>query len=246
MRRPFSSISNNEILDSVAASRLARMLEPLALVVHRNAQLSLAYENTRMLSLAFSYVRSEQVKGAYAEFGVWTGRTFVEAWRAARRFDGSDRHFWAFDSFQGLPEVDGVDATGRFATGDFHGPRQPFEARLRRARMPPDQVHIVEGFFDESLARPEQSELESIAIAWVDCDLYASTVPVLDYLTPRLAQGAILIFDDWFCFKAASDMGEAKACHEWLARNPDITLVPWWQYNWAGQAFIVRRDDATE
>lgn len=240
------SISKSEILDSLAASRLGLILEPLTLVMKRNAQLSLAYENTRILSLAFSYVRSEQVAGDYAEFGVWNGRTFVEAWRVARRAGGSARHFWAFDSFQGLPEVGGVDATGRFAAGEFSGARQPFEARLRRARIPADRVHIVEGFFDATLAQPQRIPLERVAIAFVDCDLYASTVPVLDYLTSRLAQGAVLLFDDWFCFKGASDKGEAKACGEWLERNKEISLVPWRKFNWAGQAFLVRREDETE
>lgn len=230
------------MVDSLTDSLLGRLLGRLTL---GNAQLSLSYENTRMLTLVFAYLRSEKVAGDYAEFGVWNGRTFVEAWRVARRFGESTRHLWAFDSFEGLPEVGGVDATGRWTTGEFASTRKSFEDRLRRARVPLDQVHIVEGFFDATLAGPERVPLESVAIAWVDCDLYASTVPVLDFLTPRLAHGALLLFDDWFCFKGASDRGEAKACGEWLERNPDISLVPWRQWDWAGQAFIVRRDGDT-
>ena len=93
---------------------------------------------------------------------------------------------------------------------------------------------------------PAVVEPRQVAIAWVDCDLYASTVPVLDFLTDRLAQGAILLFDDWFCFKGDPTVGEAKACAEWLERNPGITLIPWRQFNWAGQAFIVRLDEGAD
>jgi O-methyltransferase len=246
VRRPFQSLSRNELLDSAASSRIGRALDPLTLVVKRNAFRTLAFENTRILALAFAYLRSEGVNGDYAEFGVSTGRTFVEAWRVAGSFDGSDRRFFAFDSFAGLPETEGVDATGRFHAGEFSRDRDSLEARMRRAGVPPDRVHIVDGFFAETLAQPEQIPLEEVALAWVDCDLYASTVPVLDYLTPRLAQGAILLFDDWFCFKGDTAKGEARACGEWLERNPGITLVPWRQHHWASQAFIVRRDEGQE
>jgi O-methyltransferase len=246
MKRPFPSISNSELLDLAAASWVAGALEPLTLVIKRNAFRSLAFENTRILTLAFAYLRSEGVAGDYAEFGVSTGRTFVEAWRVAKAHGGSDRRFFAFDSFAGLPEVDGVDATGRFYAGEFTQDRGSLEARLRRARVPADRVHIVEGFFDETLTQPELIPLDQVALAWIDCDLYSSTVPVLDYLTPRLAQGAILLYDDWFCFKGDPTRGEMKACSEWLERNPGITLVPWRQHHWASQAFIVRRDDRQE
>ncbi|MBA3867191.1 MAG: class I SAM-dependent methyltransferase [Solirubrobacterales bacterium] len=227
----------------MAASALGRALEPLTMLFKRNAYASLAYENTRILALAFAYLRSEEVAGDYAEFGVATGRTFIEAWRVASGQGEGDRRLFAFDSFEGLPETEGVDATGRFKTGEFSNARGTFEGRMRRSRVPSDRVHIVEGFFDQTLAQPELIPLDQVALAWVDCDLYSSTVPVLDYLTPRLPNGSILLFDDWYCFKGDPEKGEAKACKEWLDRNPDITLVPWRQHNWAGQAFIVRRAD---
>jgi hypothetical protein len=241
--RLFHSISRNELIDSAAASPIGRALEPLTLLVKRNAFRTLAFENTRILALAFAYLRSEGVSGDYAEFGVSTGRTFVEAWRVASAYDGSARRFFAFDSFAGLPEAEGVDATGRFSAGEFSQALGAFEARLRRARVPPDRAHIVAGFFADTLAEPERIPLEQVALAWVDCDLYSSTVPVLDYLAPRLAQGAVLLFDDWFCFKGDPAKGEARACGEWLERNPDISLVPWRQHHWASQAFIFRRAD---
>ena len=41
---------------------------------------------------------------------------------------------------------------------------------------------------------------KNIAYARVDCDLYEPTVEVLQYLTDRLVDGAILFFDDWTYF----------------------------------------------
>ena len=232
-------LTKGELIDAISASRLGRALDPLAHVLRRNGSLTLGHEAARVLVQAFNYAHSEGVPGAYAEFGVWTGRTFVEAWRVGTAA-GTPRRYFAYDSFEGLPEVEGGDQTGRWETGEFSHSRRAFEARLRRARVPPGDIEIVEGFFDATLT-PAVVEPREVAVAWVDCDLYLSTVPVLDFLTDRLSQGAILLFDDWFCFKGDPDAGEQKACREWLSRNPDITLVPWRQFNWAGQAFIVRR-----
>ncbi|MGI8440921.1 MAG: TylF/MycF/NovP-related O-methyltransferase [Thermoleophilaceae bacterium] len=237
-------MESGELLARLSESGVVRVLEPWARLQSRSAQLSFVEEVTKILAHAFAYAQAERVPGDYAEFGVWEGRTFVEAYRVAQRFPGFPRRFVAFDSFAGLPELSEVDAGGQFFAGQFdHDPRA-FEARLRRARIPPGEVTIVEGFFEETLARPERIPLETVAVAWVDCDLYASTVPVLDYLAPRLAHGAVLIFDDWFCFQGAPDRGERRACAEWLERNPQISLVPWRQHGWGGQGFLVRRADA--
>jgi O-methyltransferase len=237
-------ISGGELIDAVSASPLGRALDPLAHVLRRRQALTLGHEAVRILTQTFHYARSEMIDGDYAEFGIWTGRTFVEAWRiAAGLGEAGPRRFFAFDSFEGLPTAEGIDDTGRWQPGEFTYPRTGFEARMHRARIPKDHVHIVQGFYDDTLSRPAEIPLDKVAVAWIDCDLYSSTVPVLDYLTPRLSQGAVVLFDDWFCFKADPELGEQRACHEWLEHNPAITLVPWRQFNWAGQAFIVRRTD---
>jgi O-methyltransferase len=233
-------VTSDEALDALAASRFGAALKPLTLLLNRNAELSLYSEQTRMLSLAFKYVESEGVVGDYAEFGVWMGRTFIEAWRVAAKYT-VPRRFFAFDSFEGLPELDPDDQGGSFKAGQFKHSRAEFEARLRRARMPPSVTRIVEGRFEQTLLHPERIGLDHVAVAWVDCDLYASTVPVLDYLTPRLRQGSVLIFDDWFTFRASPEHGEMRACTEWLERNPELMLARWRPFHFAGQSFIVQR-----
>jgi hypothetical protein len=234
------SVTIDEAVDAIAASRFARALRPLATMMGRNAALTLYWEQTRILSLAFKYAESESVKGDYAEFGIWTGRTFVEACRIAPKY-GVPRRFVAFDSFEGLPTLHGPDVGGPFATGDFKNSRAEFEARLRRARVPMNDVTIVEGWFDDTLAHPEQIHLESVAVAWIDCDLYASTTPVLDYLTSRISPGSVLLFDDWYTFRASPHKGEMRACAEWLERNPSLMITPWRPFHFAGQSFIVQR-----
>jgi hypothetical protein len=201
-------------------------------------------ESARMLELAFSYVLGERIEGDYAEFGVYEGAAFVAAWHAARRRGLQRRRFHAFDSFAGLPEIGGVDLSGAFRKGEFHAPRKRFEENLRRGGVELSRVTVTEGMFAETLTPARRAELglEKVAVALVDCDLYASAVPVLEFLTHLLVDGAVLIFDDWYCFKGRPDRGEQRACAEWLAANPDLRLVEYQKFHWAGLSFLVHRE----
>jgi hypothetical protein len=112
-----------------------------------------------------------------------------------------------------------------------------FDAETRK--IPAERLTVTGGLFDVSLPRADRHR---IAVAWVDCDLYESTVPVLDFLTTQLQDGAVLVFDDWFCFHGRPDRGEQRACREWLDANPEISLVPYRDFHWAGRSFLVNRD----
>src|SRR5204863_3721987 len=90
-----------------------------------------------------------------------------------------------------------------------------------------------------SLENQSISALKAVAIAWIDCDLYESTKPVLEFLAERLSPGSVICFDDWFNIKGRPDCGEQKACEEWLARNPQLRLTPYSRFGWHGQSFIV-------
>ncbi len=230
--------------------RIARKIPPGLLRVvtmpinyQNKAKDNLIYESARMLDIAFAFCMNNKIEGDYAEFGVFQGRTFLEAWRSARRYGFRDIKFWAFDSFEGLPEISGKDADGPFVTGEFSCTRQQFERNLAKFGFDLKRLRAVEGFYDQTLRSPKSGalELERVAIAWIDCDLYESTVPVLEFLTDRLVNGAILIFDDWYCFDGGPDKGEQLACAEWLQANPHLRLVEYQNYHAGGKSFIVNR-----
>lgn len=192
---------------------------------------------------AFTMTSSAGVGGDYLEFGVYQGQTFVNAWRSAHVRGRPDMHFYAFDSFQGLPDPasSDLDRGGEFHAGQYAAGRAEFERNLRRGGVDPERVTIVEGFYDESLRdlKPREIGLESASIVWIDCDLYSSTVSVLDFVTDLVRDGTVLLFDDWYCFRARPDHGEQQACREWLERNPAIALVPYRDFHWGGRSFVV-------
>jgi O-methyltransferase len=103
------------------------------------------------------------------------------------------------------------------------------------------RIMTVPGWFHETLGdtHPVSGSLGKVAASWIDCDLYESTPPVLDFLTGRLSVGSVLLFDDWRCFRNPPEFGEQRACAEWLARNPQIRLNDFFDFGFGGKAFTV-------
>jgi O-methyltransferase len=99
----------------------------------------------------------------------------------------------------------------------------------------------VPGMYDQSLVRAvkQQHQLRRAALILIDCDLYESTVPVLDFITDLVGQGTIIIFQDWFRFKGDPRRGEQRACAEWLARNPQFELIEYWREGPQAVSFLV-------
>jgi O-methyltransferase len=203
-------------------------------------------ESASMVFQAFQYVSHNKIKGDYAEFGVFRGRGIIEAFYASKKFDRKETSFLVFDSFEGLPEIQGADAGGPFSQGEFSYSLADFKKNVSSYGVELGRLKITQGFFDSTLKLELRREAPFIAIAWVDCDLYVSTVPVLDYLTDRLVDGAVICFDDWFCFNGGNELGEQKACAEWLEKNPSIQLTEYRTFHWAGKAFIFNRRNLVE
>jgi O-methyltransferase len=182
--------------------------------------------------------------GDYLEFGVFRGDTFIHAYRRAARLMPFMR-FWAFDSFAGLPDLSGPDIGGEFHAGQFACTQETFEQNLRAAGIDMSRIEIVPGWFDRSLTPDVKSRLSVASIVYIDADLYASTVPVLNFLSDVVTTGTVLIFDDWFCFRADPARGVQRAWHEWLERNPSIRAQEYHPFGAYGKSFIIRATAAS-
>ena len=160
--------------------------------------------------------RLEQLKAAFAlsprpalalEFGVFTGGSLRALALANRKVE-----FVGFDSFEGLPEPwvrseDSVYAAGHFAVDALPA-------------MPPN-VTLVAGFFEDTLGPWLSAHAGPVGFVHVDADLYSATRHVLDNLSDRLCDGAIIVFDELGDWRgegvyAAWEQGEWKALTEWL------------------------------
>lgn len=193
-----------------------------------------------MLRVAFPAVTSWRVEGEYFEFGVYEGRAMIAAYqnavRSNRRF-----HFFAFDSFEGLPSSD--EGGDKFPEGKYACSQDRFLENLHNVGVDTSLVTSIQGFFDKSLTAELQEQLtgHKAAIVWVDCDLYESTIPVLEFIVPFLQTGTIVCFDDWFSYGGDPTKGEIRATREWLEKTPHIELTHYRDFGISGRSFVVQK-----
>jgi hypothetical protein len=198
----------------------------------------------KYIDLAAQWKGWHNIEGDYCEFGVYTGRQFIQAYQAISR-NSHEGRFYAFDSFEGLPKPEGVDLVyPQFAQGGLAATCREFMGNLKKYKVDLSRVKVVEGWYSDVLndSLSEQIGLSKVAIALVDCDLYASTILALNFLTNLLVDGAIIIFDDWFLFRGHPDLVPRRAFREWQAKVPEFqfSLLPS-IYNSFQQAFIVHK-----
>ncbi len=191
------------------------------------------------------YLIGAKIPGDYLEFGVFRGTTFIHAFQYMSPYL-ADMKFLAFDSFEGLPNPKGLDAINGFSSNfhetDFSCTEEEFLENLKRNNIDLNRVKTIRGWFDKTLLPEKMSEygIHRVAVAWIDCDLYESSIPVLNFITKGLTVGSVIVFDDWRCFRNHPDFGEQRACREWLEKNPDIKLEELFSFGWHGMAFTVR------
>lgn len=201
---------------------------------------------------AIEYVNFEQVPGDIVECGVFGGLSLALFAKGAT-FDpqGLHRRIIGIDTFEGLPPA--TESHARWRTGDcasmhaWHPLVRVGDAisigttreLFALCALAPPVLH--KGLFADVLPRVVPSEIPSIALLHVDCDLYESTRDALAGVAPALQDGAMLLFDDWFHYKGRPDRGEARAFGEFLDLHPEWQAVPWRVYGTFCQAFILVR-----
>jgi len=187
----------------------------------------------------------DHIIGDYLEFGTYRGRSAINAYRAlAATFENrlvneislmsSDQRTkcqeqWAsmrfilFDSFQGLPGMEGIDLDGDdFLPGQYACPKDAVIENLANSDVDLTKFHFVEGWYKDSCVTSTKEKLgiESAAICWIDCDIYQSTVEVLSFLKNLITDGTILVFDDFFCFRGSPYRGQQRAFREFQQEMP--------------------------
>ena len=214
---------------------------------------------------AASFAAVNKVKGDYLEFGVFRGGSYISAYYTLRHcFDEviksfgftmseEDRmltssifqnmRFFAFDSFEGLPGVVDADGSGFFREGQFSASVGAFNSNLDAAGFPRERSVVVNGWYDKTLTRAvcDEHHLTKAAIVHIDCDLYESTRLVLEFITPLLVDGTILIFDDWFHFNGHPQRGEQRAFTEWSAKLTSWSFSDYQQEGAWRKSFIANK-----
>jgi len=141
-------------------------------------------------------------KGTVLEFGVATGRTLNHFARLLPQ-----KTVYGFDGFVGLPE----DWTSRMRKGFFARTSLP---RVRK------NCELWVGWFNETLPGfvKDVQQKQPVALLHVDCDLYSSTVTVLNELKKNIVPGTVIVFDEYLNYPGWQ-LDEFKAWQEFVKAN---------------------------
>ena len=182
-------------------------------------------------------------KGDYYEFGIFKGYTFWHSQQFSDSQGLENIKFYGFDSFEGLPEVEGVDQTkhDEFYKGQYKCGKDQVIENLNSKGVDWNRTSLIEGYFNESLNSKTRDtyQMDKVALALIDCDLYASTIDVLTFIRDMLVDGSILMFDDWNSFSGDNEKGERLAFSEFLSANKHLEAKECFSYGPYGQVFVI-------
>lgn len=187
-----------------------------------------SYLYPRIASYFYLVNRLAHVPGAVVECGVDKGFSLASIVYAIA-FYGQERTVWAFDSFSGFPRAsaedigpesqasrEGVPPPGYRDTSEelvrtvFEQDTMHERSLLRQHQV---SVKVVRGFFESTM---KHSLPDTIALLHVDCDLYSSTKTALDLCYPRMAEGGLILFDE---YNELNYPGEGRAADEFAERT---------------------------
>lgn len=168
-------------------------------------QLILIYRLIREVNL-------NHVPGDVVQCGVWNGGSGALMAFAVMQSD-LRREIWLFDSFQGMPrptEKDGHSPQGWWTNPYFVGDPEKVRDILQKLYIPNDRVHIVKGWFQDTIP---STPISQISLLHIDADWYESVKLCLEYFYDRVSSGGFMVFDDYGLF------GCKEAVDEFIAKR---------------------------
>jgi O-methyltransferase len=195
--------------------------------LHRN---NLFYTLTPELTIAIlqAFQENKIIKGAYYEFGVFKGYNLWFTNRIQPRME-----IYGFDSFAGMPASKG--AHPHHARGGYSEDIMEVRKNLIRFGADSHRITLTKGWFSKENFASLPFHFPPAAVAVIDCDLYQSCVPVLDFLYPLLRSGSILLFDDWYM----TEPSEKTAMEEFLKEHQEIATSTLFRFGTYGLAMKV-------
>lgn len=161
-------------------------------------------------------IKDKNIEGDIAEFGIFEGWWINFFWEACREV-GLDRRIYGFDSFSGLSDPDPEFDADFWKKGQYSCSLDQVINNVQAHLRP--NIHLIKGYFEHSLQSERARALGKLSYVRIDCDIYRPAIDCLRYLSHRLSDGAILVFDDW---PHTRNLGEQKAFEEWLPQVPHL------------------------
>jgi hypothetical protein len=200
-------------------------------------------ERLKFFSLTFAYLKENNVPGDYLEFGCHTGRTFRMALTEARKRNLEKINFWAFDSFEGLPEAEIDHGVSNWKPNRLVTSLETFNGIVNNHGLYLDKIKAIKGYYDASLTAELQRQMLDqgvrASLVNVDCDLEESARPIFSFIEPFLQEGTVIYLDDYFAgYRGSPERGVSRVFHDFI-ENSKFKAIQYLQVGWASRSFIL-------
>jgi hypothetical protein len=165
--------------------------------------------------------------GIWAEFGVKFGKSAKIITKIKnKQYPNLKNPLFGFDSFIGLPSDTVWGKKGRLTTD---------------GKVPDiDGAYFYKGWFESTIPKFNADYKDALAFLHIDCDIYSSTVEVLEGMKEKIISGTVILFDDMLSYsqdkkKWVGEEHEFKAFmefvdkynveYEWIASVPNASQV---------------------
>jgi len=181
------------------------------------------YRSYTMISSRATYIANlavaqsvAHVDGCVIECGVWRGAMIA----GISEIMGSDRNYFLFDSFEGLPPAQAIDGeeaifwqADKSSSTYYNNCKAEMEFATRAMEIAKVKNYkLIKGWFQDSL--PDFIPPQKIALLRLDGDWYDSTLVCLEHLSKYMAKDGVIIIDDYYYWD-----GCAKAVHDFISKN---------------------------
>jgi len=158
--------------------------------LHRGTRdmIQIALDAAQPLLAGSTDANNNPINNMVCEFGVASGRS-MRMTQELLPLSGIDIH--GFDTFTGLPQAWGNEPAGSYSTGGV----------VPDMEEQPGNVFFHKGLFGDTIPRFLESQHPDAVIAYanIDCDLYTSTLDILESMYDRIVPGTVLVFDEYLC-----------------------------------------------
>lgn len=192
---------------------------------------------------AFDLIYDNSIKGDYFEFGCHKGRTFSFALTHARR-RLLKMNFFAFDSFQGLPDVkNNLKQNDKFGAKQLNTNVNQFLKIVNKFTFYKRNIFLIKGFYkhilDKKLISKFKRKKIKASLINFDCDLEQSVEQALKFSLNFIQQGTILYFDDYYSsYKGNPTKGIPKVIKK-VFKKSRYSVVEYCNIGFAAKSYIV-------
>ncbi|OPX62280.1 MULTISPECIES: TylF/MycF/NovP-related O-methyltransferase [unclassified Methanoregula] len=149
------------------------------------SETELLIEDIEAYHIYMAVKRTQKVPGDIAEVGVYMGGSAKIICSVK-----GDRHLHLFDTFEGLPQVDDIDAVWPFYEGKFAASYDKVRDYLRHQ----ENVTFYKGIFPDTSGPVEDKKFSMVNL---DVDCYESTKKCLEFFYSRMSKGGIILSHDY-------------------------------------------------